>query len=158
MLVGAGVTGKPELTGSGSGVTVAVAGFGAASVLATGCGPTVVRGSGAGARAGPVLRGDGAVVTGALGVAVGVATGTGTGVGPGVGRGEARMIGASLSTGPCARGSLVGRLPGIRKSGTDWAGAAAGASKSPSAAARIAAFTLPLKSCIDCSIFLRPAR
>ncbi len=100
-------------------------------------------------------------MVGALGLAVGLATGTGAGVGAGVGAGRGlgeRMIGASLSTGPCARGLLVGRELGIEKSGTDWAGAAAGASKSPSAKAPVAAFTLPPKSCIDRSIFLRPAR
>ena len=161
MLVGAGAADSPEELGSGTGVSVSLAepdGTAAgAPEEATGAGAAAVRGNGAGGRAGVVPRGGGGVVIGALGLGAGLVTGTGAGLGTGRGVGE-RMIGASLSTGPCARGLLVGRELGIEKSGTDWAGAAAGASKSPSAIAPVAAFTLPPKSCIDRSIFLRPAR
>ena len=158
-LVGAGAAGSPEVLGSGAGVSVSLAGPDGAPDEATGAGAgaAVVRGNGASGRAGAVPRSAGAEVMGALGVAVGLAAGTGAGLGEGRGAGE-RMIGASLSTGPCARGLLVGREVGIEKSGTDCAGADPDASKSPSAIAPVAAFTLPPKSCIDCSIFLRPAR
>ena len=159
--VGAGAAGSAEVLGSGTGVMVWFAGIGAASLLAAGCGVTLVRGNGATARAGAGPRGAGTAVVGALGLAVGLATGTGAGAGAGVGAGRGlgeRMIGASLSTGPCARGSLVGRLPGIRKSGTDCAGADVGASQSASAMTLAAAFTLPPKSCIDCSIWLPSGR
>ena len=99
------------------------------------------------------------MLTGALGVGVGLATGTGVGLGVGRGAGE-RMIGASVSTGPCARGSLVGRAPGILKSGTVCACAvnATGANESPSAMALAAAFALPPNFRIDCSMCLRHAR
>ena len=158
-LVGAGAAGSPDVLGSGTGVSVSLTGPDGTTDEAAGfgAGAAVVRGNGASGRAGAVPRGAGAEVIGALGVAVGLAAGTGAGLGEGRGAGE-RMIGASLSTGPCARGLLVGREVGIEKSGTDWAGAAADASKSPSVKALVAAFTLPPKSCIDCSIFLRPAR
>ena len=141
--------GAAMLLGCGRGVTGWVVGPGA--VLAAGWSAVVVRGSGAGARAGPVMRGDGAAVTGALGTWVGLAEGTG--VGTGLGRGTAvRIIGASLSTGPCARGLLVGRPLGIEKSGIVWPGASAGVSNSPSATAPAAALALPPNFCINRSI------
>jgi len=143
--------GGAMLLGCGKGATGWVVVLGVKLAVAAGCGAVVVRGSGAGARAGPVLRGLGAAVAGALGTGAGLADGTGVGTGLGRGTGV-RMIGASLSTGPCARGLLVGRPLGIEKSEIDWAGASAGASKSPSAKAPAAAFALPPNFCIDRSI------
>ena len=148
--VAGGALVRPELVGDGE--TGWKVGLGAVLEGATGCGAVAVRGSGAGARAGPELRGAGTFVIGALGVGVGLAAGTGVGVGLGRGAGV-RIIGASLSTGPCARGLLVGRPLGIEKSGIDWASDIVGASKSPSAIAPVAAFALPPSFCINRSIF-----
>ena len=86
-----------------------------------------------------------------LGRGVGLGAATGAGPGLGVGRGAGlRMIGLSVSTGPCARGLAVGREPGIEKSGKVCAAAIQGScsanSAANSAAAPLAVPTLPPNS------------
>ena len=125
--------------GAGSGAT------GPGAMLALACGAAGVSGRGGGAvRAGAVrpLGGGLAEVAGALGTGVGLATGTGLGAGVGRTTG-ARTIGLSASTGPCERGLVVGRAPGIEKSGKVCAAATPGTSAAASAAAPVAAQTLP---------------
>ena len=127
-------------------------------MLALGCGAADVigRGSGAGLRVAAMRPLGGAliVVAGALGTGVGLATGTGLGAGVGRATGP-RTIGLSASTGPCERGLLVGRAPGIEKSGKVWATETRGASAAASAAAPVAALTLPPIIRISQSILLR---
>jgi hypothetical protein len=127
--------------------------------LTEGEGAASARGLGPVVRAGTeVPLGAPALVAGALGTGVGLVTTIGLGVG--VGRTGARMIGLSVSTGPCERGLVVGRAPGIEKSGTDWvwATSVAGTSASPSAKAPVAALTVPPNILIDLSIFPASAR
>ncbi len=131
---------------------------GPGTVLGLGCGAAdaIGRGSGSGLRVAAVRPLDGAliVVAGALGTGVGLATGTGLGAGVGRATGP-RTIGLSASTGPCERGLLVGRAPGIEKSGKVWATETRGASAAASAAAPVAALTLPPIIRISQSILLR---
>ena len=149
-----GIAGKLELPGSGTVVTGSAT-TGAGAVLGLDCGAAVATGRGA-ARVGALrLVGGGLVVAvGALGTGVGLATGTGLGAGVGRTTG-ARTTGLSASTGPCERGLLVGRAPGIEKSGRVCAAASAGTSAAASAAAPVAAFAPPPIIRISQSILLR---
>ena len=145
-----------ELLGSSVGGAGSVA-TGPGEVLALACGAAGVSGRGGGAvRVGALraLGGELVVVAGALGIGVGLATGTGLGAGVGRTTG-ARTIGLSASTGPCERGLVVGRAPGIEKSGKVCAAANPGKSAAASAAAPVAALTLPPIIRISQSILLR---
>ena len=151
-IVGTG-PGTVLLLGSGNGVIVGALVLGEGAALVIGAGTGAMRGAGAPLRGAAVVRGAAAGPVAALGALVGLATGTGDGVGLGRGTG-ARMIGASASTGPCARGLLVGRDDGIEKSGTDCvcAAKAPGTRSSASAAAPVIAFALPPKFTIKLSM------
>ena len=151
-MVGPG-PGTALLLGSGNGVIAGALVLGDGAALAACAAPEVMRGAGAALRGAALVRGVGTGLTAALGAVVGLATGTGDGVGLGRGAG-ARMIGASASTGPCARGLLVGRPVGIEKSGTPCvcAAKAAGTSNSASAAAPVTVFALPPEFTIELSI------
>ncbi len=91
-----------------------MAGPGTLLSLARGEAEVIGRGGGVELRAGALRPIGGALVVfaGALGTGVGLATGAELGLGVGRGAGP-RTIGFSVSTGPCERGSLVGRAPGI---------------------------------------------
>ena len=159
-LSAAGAAGRLALLGSGKVVTGSIA-TGLGSVLSLGCGAAEVigRGSGAGVRVAAVRPLGGAliVVAGALGTGVGL--GAGTGLGAGLGRATGpRTIGLSASTGPCDRGLLVGRAPGIEKSGKVCAAANPGTSAAASAAAPVAAPMLPPNFRITCPVCLWCAR
>jgi len=120
---------------------VCTAGPGAgATVRGVGCG--VVRITG---REAPVLPGGGALAGGLGGGAkVCVGLGRGEGAGP-------RTTGFSSSTGPAARGLLVGRLVGSVNTGASCAAAGAGTSGSNSATA-LAILALPPGTFIVISI------
>ena len=150
----AAIMGGLELLGSGMGSAGSVAtGPGAVLSLTGGAAADAVRGGGA-VRAGAVRLVGGALVEGALGTGVGLAIGTGLGAGVGRAAG-ARTIGLSASTGPCERGLVVGREPGIEKSGKVCAAASPGTSAATSAIAPVAALTLPPIIRISQSILLR---
>jgi hypothetical protein len=158
VLIDGALPGAMVLLGNGMGVIPGwvVLGEGTALAPVLGGGAAVARGAWTGPRTALVWRGAGAAAVGALCVMVGLATGTGAGVG--LGRGTTvRMIGASLSTGPCARGLLVGREDGIEKSGTLCVCAATtpGTSNTASAAAPLAAFVLAPEPVIDLPMVAR---
>ena len=148
--------GRLETFGCGVGVVIAAEPAALGAARARGAGLTAVAGRTGGAvRAGVSLAlGRGTVVFAgapgwgvALGRGVGLGDAIGAGLGLGVGRGAGpRMIGLSVSTGPCARGLAVGREPGIEKSGKDCAVATPGTSAASSAAAPLAVPTLPPNS------------